>query len=106
MNAKTFVTAIAAVCASFDANAGEPSLSTVAVRADAPVVVDCHEEHLPNFKAIGVLLDNNNASYINMQRERIVHIAHRECLRGAGYVAFVRDDSATPASLALADTRP
>jgi len=34
--------------------------------------------------------------------ERLAHTAHRECARGAGSVAFVRDASTVPASLALA----
>jgi len=80
----------------------QTSLSSIAVRAGAALVVDCRHEKLPARGAVGAVLETNNASAIERGREVVEHYAHRECMRGAGHVAFVRDDSTAPASLALA----
>ena len=88
------------------AESDQTALSGIAVHAAATLVVDCRHEKLPARSAVGAVLETNNASAIERGREIIEHYAHRECLRGAGYVAFVRDDSTAPASLALASTRP
>lgn len=85
---------------------GHAALSTVDVHAKAPLVVDCHHETLPSRNDVAQVLDTNNASAIYAGREKVAHYAHRECMRGAGYVAFVRDDTTAPASLALAAARP
>jgi hypothetical protein len=50
------------------------------------------------------VLDTNNASVIYGEREKLLHIAERECRRGHGEVVFVRDATAASA-LALADAR-
>jgi len=89
-----------------DAGSGETALSGIAVRAGATLVIDCRHESLPARRVVGAVLDTNNVSAIERGREAIEHYAHRECMRGAGYVAFVRDDATVPASLALASERP
>ena len=104
MNAKTIAAIIAfafAANASAAGNQDEAALSAVAVNAKASLVVDCHNEKLPSHRAIAEVLETNNASAINAGREVVIHYAHRECMRGAGYVAFVRDENTLPATLAL-----
>ncbi len=107
MNAKTLAIAIttAVVAVATHAYAGESALSTIAVRADAPLVVECCDERLPTIKDVGELLDSNNGGYVYAQRERVAHTAHRECMRGAARIVFVRDSATMPASLALAEVR-
>ena len=61
------------------------------VHVGTRLVVDCRAERLPPLRAIGAVLDTNNASRIYAERERLMRAAHRECLRGAAYVMFVRD---------------
>ncbi|MBS0583168.1 MAG: hypothetical protein JSS42_08715 [Proteobacteria bacterium] len=99
---------LAAAQSAFAAGAepDQTALSGIAVRAGATIVVDCRYEKLPARSAVGAVLDTNNASAIERGREVVEHYAHRECMRGAGYVVFVRDGSTAPASLALAGTRP
>jgi len=93
----TFVFAIAS------AHAGPPatSLDAVAVRDNAHLVIDCGAERLPSRRSVGDVLDSNNASFIETERERLIHIAHRECMRGAGYVVFVREATGPASTLAL-----
>ncbi|WP_157578508.1 hypothetical protein [Rudaea cellulosilytica] len=98
-----------AVAQSVSAAGVEPeqtALSAIAVRAGAALVVDCRHEKLPARSAVGAVLETNNASAIERGREVVEHYAHRECLRGADFVAFVRDGSTAPASLALAGMQP
>lgn len=93
--------AVLFACASNGAFA-QGSLEPVVVRDDVSFTVDCRDERLPSLRAVGDALETNNAAYMYDQRERLAHTAHRACLRGAGNVAFVRDESTAPASLALA----
>ncbi|MEP6940999.1 MAG: hypothetical protein ABI846_14625 [Rudaea sp.] len=107
MNAKIIAIAIATGFIALSANAQDPqtSLSAVDVSGNAPLlVVNCRHEQLPSRDAIGGVLETNNASAIYAGREVVVHYAHRECMRGAGSVAFVRDASATTPALAMVDT--
>jgi hypothetical protein len=78
------------------------ALSQVSVNAGARLVVDCSVQRLPSLRAVGAVLDSNNASLLYAQRERLTHSAHRECMRGAASVAFVRDDDARTPALAMA----
>ena len=104
MNAKTFaIVAFGFANFASHAQAADTSLSPVAVSASNRAVVDCRDERLPSRQAVGELLDSNNAGYVNGQREVLGHVAHRECMRGAATVVFVRDDSTSPASLAFAE---
>lgn len=80
------------------------ALDLIAVRVDARLVIDCRDEHLPSLRAVGQVLDTDNGSRIYAERERLVHIAHRECMRGASNVAFLRDASASTPALAMVDT--
>ena len=85
--------------------AAEPSaraaLEPITVRDSGRVVIDCRDERLPSLQKVGGVLGTNNGSQIYAERERLVRAAHRECMRGAGSVAFVRDESS--AMLALDD---
>jgi len=82
------------------------SLDQVSVRDDARLVIDCRNERLPTQRAVGRVLDSGNAALVYAERERLVHIAHRECMRGASSVAFVRDVSERIPALALVDAGP
>ena len=104
MNAKALAIIIVAASAACNVAAADTSLSTVAVRGDARVIVNCRDERLPSRQLVGELLESNNASYVTLQREFLVRTAHRECMRGADNVAFLRDTSTMPASLALASS--
>lgn len=96
------------VFALVDAYAGQPdaSLDPVAVRDGARLVVDCRAEHLPSRRAVGEVIETNNASRIEVERERLIHTAHRECMRGVPAVTFVREALASGPSLALAERSP
>jgi hypothetical protein len=82
---------------------GQTALDSIAVRADARVVVDCRNERVPTLRSVADVLETNNGSRAYAERERLVHIAHRECLRGASSVAFVRDASESVPALATVD---
>jgi hypothetical protein len=84
-------------------SAAPTSLNQVTVHDNARLVVDCRDERLPTQRAVGQVLDTNNGSRVYAERERLVHTAHRECLRGASSVAFVRDASEAIPALAMAD---
>ena len=105
MNVKTIAVIIGFAATSTHAFAGDvrTALPAVAVHDGAQVVVVCANEQLPTQRLVGAVLGNNNAAYIYAERERLVHIAHRECMRGAPSVVFVRDDAAELAALALVD---
>lgn len=105
MNAKTIALIIgfAAISTQAFARDDRMALPDVAVRDGAQVVVMCASERLPTQRMIGAVLASNNAAYVYAERERLVHIAHRECMRGAPSVVFVRDDSTQIAALALVD---
>jgi hypothetical protein len=79
------------------------SLDQVSVRGDTRLVIDCRNERVPTQRAVGRVLDNGNGALVYAERERLVHIAHRECMRGASSVAFVRDTSEQIPALALVD---
>lgn len=79
------------------------ALSPVNVNAADRLVVECADPRLPSLRAVGAVLDTNNASLLHDQRERLVAEAHRECMRGAASVAFVRDDAASTPALAMTD---
>jgi len=79
------------------------SLGQVDVHNSARVVIDCRNERLPTQRAVGQVLDTGNSALIYAERERLVHIAHRECMRGAASVAFVREASERIPALALVD---
>jgi hypothetical protein len=84
--------------------AGEPTtLHSVTARDDTRLVVDCRAERLPSQRAVAEVLDTNNASRIHAERERLVHTAHRQCMRGVASVTFVRDTSESISTLALVD---
>ena len=70
------------------------------VHVGASLSIDCRAESLPSLRAVGAVLDTNNASRIYAERVRLIHEAHRECLRGAARVRFVRN--AGPSFPALA----
>jgi hypothetical protein len=92
--------------AAANAQAVEPTaLTSISVRDNARVVVDCRNEHEPSLRTVGDVLGTNNASLIYAERERLMHTAHRECMRGVASVTFLRDAEATPQSLALAGTQ-
>lgn len=85
-------------------DSAQTRLNPIAVRDNARLVVDCHDERRPSMPSVGAVLDTNNGSRIYAERERLLHIAHRECMRGVPRVAFVRDDSAVDApALVMAD---
>ncbi len=83
--------------------AGQTALDSIAVRADAGLVVDCRDEHVPSLRAVGQVLETNNASRTYSERERLIHIAHRECMRGAANVVFRNDTAAVAPQLALVE---
>lgn len=84
--------------------AAQTALDSIAVNGNGRLVVDCRAERMPSLRAVGDVLDTNNASRVYAERERLVHIAHRECMRGASSVAFVRDAEVSSPALALAAT--
>jgi hypothetical protein len=77
------------------------ALPMVDVSANAPLVVDCRDEKLPSLGAVAMVLGTNNGSAIYTGRDKVRHYAHRECMRGASSVAFVRDEDVTMPTLAL-----
>jgi len=79
------------------------ALSEVSVNGSARLVVDCSNQRLPSLRAVGAVLDTNNASLLHVQRERLIDTAHRACMRGVASVAFVRDADARTPSLAMAE---
>ena len=81
----------------------QTALDSISVRADARVVVDCRDERVPTLHSVADVLETNNGSRAYAERERLVHMAHRECLRGASSVAFVRDATEPAPALALVD---
>jgi hypothetical protein len=85
------------------ADTAHAALDTVSITARGRVVVDCSTERLPTFAAVADLLGTNNGSRIYGERGRMANVAHRACMRGAGAVAFVRDDAAPQPAFALAD---
>lgn len=101
MNTSTLALAAAFVAA--NAGAADPrtdiALDPVTV-GGARVVVDCTHVRLPSREAVADLIDSNNISLIQTERERALHIAQRACLHGAAFVAFVRDDDLVPPALA------
>jgi hypothetical protein len=80
----------------------QTALASIDVNGSPRLVIDCRSEHLPSLRAVGDVLDTNNASRIYAERERLAHIAHRECLRGVASVAFVRDAAVDVPALAMA----
>lgn len=81
----------------------QTALDSIAVHADVRLVVDCRNEHLPTMRSVAEVLETNNVSRTYSERERLAHIAHRECMRGASSVAFVRDTSESAPALAMVD---
>jgi hypothetical protein len=84
--------------------ATQTALDPIAINGSSRLVVDCRAERLPSLRTVGDVLETNNASRIYAERERLAHTAHRECLRGASSVAFIRDSSVNAPALALAGT--
>jgi hypothetical protein len=82
----------------------QTALESIDVNSGARLVIDCRAEHLPSLRAVGNVLETNNASYLYAEREKLAHIAHRECLHGVASVAFVRDTGVAVPALALAST--
>ena len=78
------------------------ALDSVDVSGSPRLVIDCHAELLPSLRAVGSVLESNNASYIYAEREKLAHIAHRECMRGVANVTFVSDTDAAAPALAMA----
>jgi hypothetical protein len=90
--------------AAANVHAGEPTtLHSVTARDGTRLVIDCRDKRQPSQRAVGEVLDSNNASRIYAERERLVHTAHRECMRGVASVTFVRDASESIPALALVD---
>ncbi|HEX7917070.1 hypothetical protein [Rudaea sp.] len=85
------------------AHAGQPaaSLNPIAVRDGGRLVIDCHDQRVPSLHAVGEVLETNNGSHIYAERERLIHTAHRECMRGADHVVFVRERYAQGSALAM-----
>ncbi len=79
------------------------ALNSITVHDNARIVVDCQNEHIPSQRAVADLLDTNNASRIHAEREHLIHIAHRDCLRGYRDVVFVRDESQALPTLAIVE---
>ena len=98
------VLALAAASAQAADRAAQTALQPVSVRDHGRLVIDCRDQRLPTMNSIGEVLQSNNAAHIYAERERLVHIAHRECMRGAATVAFVRDAGDRAPALALAST--
>jgi len=82
----------------------QTALDSIAVNGSPRLVVDCRAERLPSLRAVGNVLETNNASRLYVERERLAHIAHRECLHGVASVTFVRDGDVNTPALALAGT--
>ena len=82
----------------------QTALDSIDVNGRPRLVIDCRAERLPTLRAVGTVLETNNASYIYAEREKLAHIAHRECLRGVASVAFVRDADVNVPALAMAGT--
>ena len=80
----------------------QTALESINVNGSPRLVIDCRAERLPSLRAVGNVLETNNASYIYAEREKLAHIAHRECLRGVASVAFVRDADIDAPALAMA----
>lgn len=103
MNTSILTLAVAFVAA--NAGAADPrtdiALDPVTV-GGARVVIDCFHVRLPSHQAIADLIDSNNITQIQSERERALHIAQRACMRGAAFVAFVRDEDSVPSALAQA----
>jgi hypothetical protein len=87
----------------FAADPSHTALDTVSITASNRLVVECATEKRPSLRAVADVLGTNNGSRLYAERERLVHLAHRECMRGAGYVAFVRDGSGPAPALAVVD---
>ena len=106
MNILRLTLAVLTVAAAAHLHAAEraTALSAVHVHGNDRLVVDCRDERLPNLRAVGQVLETNNASQIYAERERVIHIAHRECMRGAANVVFEHDAGASVPALALAGT--
>ena len=85
--------------------AGPAALTPISVRDNVRVVIDCRNERVPSLRTIGDVLETNNASRIYAERERLIHTAHRECMRGVASVTFLRDAEATQQPLALVETQ-
>jgi hypothetical protein len=84
-------------------HATQTALQSIDVNASPRLVIDCRAERLPSLRAVGGVLETNNASRIYSERERLAHIAHRECLRGVASVAFVRDANVDVPVLAMTE---
>jgi len=101
----TFAALLFAVVSTPAAFAADPvTLTAVDARHEPRLVIGCGEHRLPTLASVGAVLDTNNASVIYGEREKLLHIAERECRRGHGEVVFVRDATAASA-LALVDAR-
>jgi len=84
--------------------AADVQLPTIQTGVSA-VVVSCKNERLPTQRAVAGLLDSNNAAYVYAQRDHLMQIARRECMRGVPYVAFVRDVATNSSTLAQTTAR-
>ncbi|MEO5561425.1 MAG: hypothetical protein ABIO49_15795 [Dokdonella sp.] len=58
---------------------------------------------MPSQRAVGSVLASNNFSRVYNERERLIHTAHRACMRGVASVTFVRDAFGAEPTLAMAD---
>jgi photosystem II stability/assembly factor-like uncharacterized protein len=96
------VLALAAANAHAAGQTWQTALESIDVNGSPRLVIDCSAEHLPSLRAVGAVLETNNASYIYAEREKLAHVAHRECLRGVASVAFVRDADVSVPALAMA----
>lgn len=100
----TTVVALLGLTLANAASADEPGLlAPVAARGEHTLTVDCTARaDMPSLRAVGAVLETNNASRIYGERERLLHTAYSLCSRGHREVVFVRDDAEQPARLALA----
>jgi hypothetical protein len=99
-----YISLVVLALAATNAHADTPStsLNRVMVRDQGRLVVDCRDERLPTMRSVGEVLQINNGARIYAERERLAHFAHRECLRGAPSVTFLREIADTVPRLALA----
>jgi hypothetical protein len=100
------LSAVLLTFAAASVQANEPAaLTSISVRDNVRVVIDCRNERVPSLRTVGDVLETNNASRIYAERERLIHTAHRECMRGVASVTFLRDAEAAQQSLALVETQ-
>jgi hypothetical protein len=105
MNTKLIVAAMTFGFASVTAHAAghndTPTLDTI--NANVPrFVVNCHDEKLPGYVAIGNVLDTNNAGVLYDTRQAMHRVVEHECAHGIDHVAFVATAAVPDQTLRIA----